>query len=369
MDFEWSEPERALHARMRALGTEIAGLSPDERHARLAAEGVLGLPIPADRGGGGFSLVATAHAYEGLGETLGDAGLLLAAGAHLFGVVLPLDKVGTPEQRARWIPELASGRAIATIAATESRAGSDVASVETVHEATPGGGFRVTGSKCYVTNADRSDLFVVLARDAGGTGVSALLVPAKLPGVRVGAPLATAGLANARLAEVTFEGVEVGADAVLGRVGGGRTIFQIAMTYERALILAFRLGAMQRQLEEAVRFARERRVGGEPIAKHESVSHRVARMKLRLETSRLLLYKTAWQLERGERGQVEAALTKWQVAEAALQSALDALSLRGGSGFLEASGLPGAVDDTIGATIHSGTQDVLAGIVARWLGL
>jgi alkylation response protein AidB-like acyl-CoA dehydrogenase len=368
MDFEWNEPQRALHARMRALGAEVSRLPQDERLARLAREGVLGLPIAADRGGGGFDLCATAYAYEALGATLDDGGVLLAAGAHLFGVVLPLEKVGTPAQRAEWIPKLASGAAVATIAATESRAGSDVASIETTVERR-GDRMRIRGAKCYVTNADRSDLFLALAADTAGAGVTALLVPRTAAGLTVGAPLPTAGLAGARLAEVRFDDVEVGEDAVVGRVGGGRTIFQIAMTYERALVLAFRVGAMARAVDEAVRFARERRIGGEPIARHQAVSHRIARMKLRLETSRLLLYKTAWQLDRGERGQVEAALTKWQVAEAALATALDAYSLRGGAAFLEPAGLAGQVDDTLGATIHSGTQDVLAGIVARWLGL
>ncbi len=368
MDFDWSEAQRALHERMRALGEEVSRLPPEGRFARLAAEGALGLPIPADRGGGGFDLCGTAYAYEALGATLDDAGVLLAAGAHLFGVVLPLDKVGTPAQRAEWVPRLASGRAIATIAATERRAGSDVASIETT-VVRCASGLRVRGSKCYVTNADRSDLFLTLASDAGGQGVTALLIPKTARGITIGAPLPTAGLAGARLAEVTFDGVEVGEDAVLGRIGGGRTIFQIAMTYERALILAFRLGAMARSLDLAVRFARERRIGGEPIARHQAVSHRIARMKLRLETSRLLLYRTAWQLDRGDRGQVEAALTKWQVAEAGLASAIDAFHLRGGAGFLEPAGLTGAIDDTLGGTVHSGTQDVLASIVARWLGL
>lgn len=368
MDFEWNPSQRALHARMRALGEEVSRLPADARLGRLASEGVLGLPIAADRGGGGFDLCGTAYAYEALGATLDDGGLLLAAGAHLFGVVLPLEKVGTPAQREAWIPRLASGAAIATIAATEKRAGSDVASIETTLERR-GDRLFVRGEKCYVTNADRSDLFLVLAADTGGAGVTALLVPRTAPGITVGAPLPTTGLAGARLAEVRFDDVEVGEDAVVGRVGGGRTIFQIAMTYERALVLAFRVGAMARALDESVRFARERRVGGEPIARHEAVSHRVARMKLRLETSRLLLYKTAWQLDRGDRGQVEAALTKWQIADAALETALDAFRLRGGAAFLEPAGLGAQVDDTLGATIHSGTQDVLAGIVARWLGL
>ncbi|WP_199694411.1 acyl-CoA dehydrogenase family protein, partial [Sorangium cellulosum] len=167
----------------------------------------------------------------------------------------------------------------------------------------------------------------------------------------------------------SFRGCEVGPDALLGRAGAGLAVFQIAMTYERALILAFRLGAMERALGEAVRFAREREIGGQAIARHQAVAHRAAQMKLRLETSRLLVYRAAWELDQGRRGQAEAALAKWHAADSAVLFALDDLWLRGGAGYLEESGLPSAVDDALGGSIHSGTSDVLATVVARWLGL
>jgi alkylation response protein AidB-like acyl-CoA dehydrogenase len=139
------------------------------------------------------------------------------------------------------------------------------------------------------------------------------------------------------------------------------------MTYERALVLAFRLGAMQRGLDEAVRFVRERRLGDQAIAEHQAVQHRIARMKRRLETSRLLVYRAAWLIDSGERATAEAALAKWHLAEAAMTSAFDALQLRGASGYLAASGLCAELDDTLGGSIHSGTEDVLASIVARCL--
>jgi len=161
----------------------------------------------------------------------------------------------------------------------------------------------------------------------------------------------------------------VGPEALLGRPGAGLAVFQIAMTFERALVLAFRLGALQRALDEAVRFARTREIAGAAIARHQAVAHRIARMKLRLESSRLLVYRAAWLLDQGDRAQPEAALAKWHVADAAVASALDDVHLRGGAGYLEESGLPSAVDDALGGSMHSGTQDVLATIVARWLGL
>lgn len=368
MEFGWTRAQRDAHERMRALGAEADATSPDARLGVLARGGALGLAIPSIHGGGGLDLVTAAYAFEGLGATLRDGGVLLAAGAHLFGVALTLMRVGTEAQKQTWLPRLATGEALATIAATEADSGSDIAAVQTVAERA-GEGFVLTGQKRYVTLAPHAHVFLVVARNGNDArGLVTLLAP-RGPGVLVGERLDTAGLAGAALAPVLFSGCELGPEALLGRPGAGLAVFQIAMAFERALVLSFRLGAMERQLLEAVQFARSRKVGGLSIAKHDAVAHRIARMSLRLETSRMLVYRAAWALDQGDRAQAEAALAKWHVADCAVESALDAMRLRGGAGFLESSGLPEAIDDALGGTIHSGTQDVLATIVARWLGV
>ncbi len=369
MEFGFTGAQRDLFARMAALG-ERAQVAPErERLSVLAEGGALGLSIPVEYGGGGLDLVTTAGAYEALGSTLRDGGALLAAGAHLFGVAMMIAKVGTAEQKRRWLPGLATGDVIATVCATEEGSGSDIGAAQAVAEKV-GDGFRVTGNKRYVTAAARAGLYFVVARDgAEGRGLTALLVPRGANGVTVGEPLAVMGLRNAELAPVSFEGTAASAEALVGRAGAGLAVFQIAMTYERALILAFRLGAMATELRESVAFVRKRSLGGAPIARHQAVAHRVARMKMRLETARLLTYRAAWALDQGERAQAEAALAKWHVAESATSFVLDALKLRGGAGFLGESDLMAHLDDTIGGGIHSGTEDVLANIVAGWMGL
>ena len=174
MDFGFDDTQRDLHARMLALG-ERAGDAPAGERLRLLAEaGVLGLSIPREHGGGGLDLVTTAHAYEALGRTLTDGGVLLAAGAHLFGVAMMLVKIGTAEQKARWLPGLASGEIIATVGATEEVSGSDIGSAQAIAEPTPGG-FTLTGTKRYVTAAARAGLYFAVARNgAGGRGLTAL---------------------------------------------------------------------------------------------------------------------------------------------------------------------------------------------------
>jgi alkylation response protein AidB-like acyl-CoA dehydrogenase len=368
MEFGWREGQRQLHERMRELGRRAQETPAAERLDLLAKGGVLGLCIASDHGGGGHDLVTTAFAFEGLGRELDDAGVLLAAGAHLFGVALPLEKAGSDAQRARWLPPLCSGRCLGTVAATEAGAGSDVAQMQS-QVAPRGDGWLVRGDKRYVTNADRSGLHLFVGQALGVRGLTVALVPGDSVGIEIAEPHPTLGLEGARLAAVRFSDCALDADAILGKPGAGSRVFQIAMTYERALVLAFRLGAMERQLEQAKHYARSRRLGDQPIARHQAVSHRVARMKLRLETARLMTYRAAWELDQGKRGQVEAALTKWHVAEQALDSSLDALRLRGGEGFLSEGGFGRDVHEALGGTIHSGTSDVLATIVASWLGL
>lgn len=364
MDFAFDAETSALHERMRALGPTVA--ASDDPMAALAEAGVLGLSVATAFGGGGRSLLAAAHAFEGLGYAGVDGGLLLAAGAHLFGVAMTLQRIGTEAQQERWLPDLAAGRRLATVGATEHDAGSDIGAVTTAFEATEGG-YSVRGRKRYVTWADRADCVLVVGRTGEQRGLTCALVDRDA--ITAEPPYDTEGLAGARLAAITIDGT-VPEGAILGRPGGGMAVFQASMTYERALVLAFRLGVMERQLEEAIDFARRRKVGGTAVSKHQAVSHRVARMKARLESSRLLCYRAAWAIDQGDRrSHADAALAKWHLADAAVENALDALRVTGGAGYLREAGRVEPLVDALGGTIHSGTGDVLANIVAGWLGL
>jgi alkylation response protein AidB-like acyl-CoA dehydrogenase len=365
MDFSWTARQSRLHDEMRALGTEASACQPSERMRLLSERGVLGLCVDESYGGKGWDLVSTAYAYEGLGATLSDGGVLLAAGAHLFGVAMTIQTVGSPQQKERWLPSLASGACAGTIAATERGSGSNVGAVDAVVEPNDGG-FRAHGDKHFVTYAEPSRLFLFVGRHGSSTrGLTTALVDRQQGGVTVHPPFDTVGLVGAQLAPVSFSNCQLPADAILGKAGAGMAVFQVAMGFERGLVLAFRLGAMQSALSDALAYAQRRRLADRPIIKHDAVLHRLARMKMRLETSRLLVYRAAWELSQGGRAQSDAALAKWHVADAAVASALDAMAIRGGAGYLHEAGLSATIDDALGATIHSGTQDVLATIVGR----
>lgn len=390
MDFAFGDDERRLYECMRELGARAKEAAPSRRLEVLAEGGALGLSIGREWCGGGCNFVATAHAYEALGYTLDDAGVLLAAGAHLFGVAATIEKVGTREQKAQWLPRLADGRVLATVAATEEASGSNVAEVDGFVQSEGDGALRVCGDKRFVVSAASAGLFLFVGKNRANRGgpvpelrgglaseprgagadapresLSCALVP-RSDGVACDGPHELAGLSSAGLARVRFD-VGVEGALMLGAPGAGMSVFQVAMTFERALVLAFRLGAMRRELEEGARFVKGRKLGGVPLASKQAATHRLARMKLRLETARSLTYRAAWELDRGGRAHAEAALAKWHVSEAALESSLDAMRLRGGEGYLREHGLAARIEDALGGTIHSGTSDVLADIVASWL--
>jgi alkylation response protein AidB-like acyl-CoA dehydrogenase len=155
----------------------------------------------------------------------------------------------------------------------------------------------------------------------------------------------------------------------LGSVGGGAAVFGTAMEWERALLVAAHVGTMERLLETSVAYARSRSQFGQPIGKFQAVSHKIADMKVRLEAARLLTYRTALALGRSRTVSLDAAITKLFVSEALLGTALEAVQLHGGYGYMEEYEVERALRDSVGATIYSGTSEMQRNIIARWLGL
>jgi alkylation response protein AidB-like acyl-CoA dehydrogenase len=155
----------------------------------------------------------------------------------------------------------------------------------------------------------------------------------------------------------------------LGPEGAGVSISTHSLEVERCCILASQLGAMDRQLARAIAHSRSRRQFGQPIGKFQSVSNRIADMKLRIETARLLLYKVAWLVERGQPAMMEAALLKLCLSEAFVASGLDAIRIHGGEGYLSENGVERDLRDAIGGVIYAGTSDIQRNIVARLLGV
>jgi len=350
---------------------DAAGEFWAEGWRRCGTVGLCGLPAPEKFGGGGADRVTTAAALDALGYGCQDGGLVFSLQAHLWSAVIPVWHFGTPEQQEQYLPKLCSGEWIGLHAMTEPGSGSDAFGLTTVAEP-KGDGFVLRGRKSLITNAPHAQLFIIFARSPGSEGplgVSAFLVEAGTPGLSIGPQTEKLGLRTSPMADVILDDVAVSAGSILGREGRGSKIFATSMMWERALIMSSTLGALERALEEAVEYARERKQFGQPIGSFEAVADRLVDTRVSLDAARALLYENAWRYDHGESGAGYAAATKLFAAEMAVQSALSLLQTHGGYGFTRDFPQERRLRDMIGSRLYSGSSDMMRRIISRSMGL
>lgn len=382
MDFSWTAEQDARHAEALAFARselddgELEARDREGRFSRTLWErcarfGILGLSVPEAFGGAPVDLLTAMRIMEGLGEGCLDNGLTFALNAQLWTVQLPLVRFGTDEQKRRFLPTLCGGQALGAHALTEPEAGSDAFSL-TTHAEPCEGGYRLNGRKRLVTLAPLADLALVFATvdpSKGKWGITAFVVERRFEGYHAAPMQHKMGLRTVPIGEITFENCFVPEANRLGPVGAGVSISNHSLEIERCCILASQLGAMQRQLAQALVYARGRTQFGQAIGKFQAVSHRLADMKLRLETARLLLYKVAWLVERGEPAMLEAALLKLHLSEAFVESGLDSVRIHGGTGYLSETGVERDLRDAVGGVLYAGTSDIQRNIIAKLLGV
>jgi len=278
---------------------------------------------------------------------------------------------GSDAQKQRYLPGLCRGELIGAYGMSEPDSGSDAFSLRTTAIAKDGG-YVLNGTKTLVTFAPIADFAVVFATsnpDLGKWGVSTFLVDKGIPGFTVGRHLDKMGLRTVPIGELVLEECFVPASSRIGPEGAGASIFNSSQEWERAVILASQLGAMEHQLEQVITYANERRQFGQPIGKFQSVSNRIADMKVRLETARLLTYKAAWLKSLGKSVMLEAAIAKLYVSESFVQSSLDAVRAHGGYGYMTDLEVERNLRDAVGGTLYGGTSDIQRNIIAGLVGL
>lgn len=381
MVFEFSEEEERLyetvvafcneHLQYDIISHDAEGTFPRDAWQRCADFGVLAWPVPLELGGKALPVTTVAHLMEGIGYACEDNGLAFALGAQIWGVQTALLHFGNEAQVRKYLPASIGGKLIGAYAITEEGSGSDAFGMAATAEP-DGEGYVINGEKVLVTFAPIADYAIVFAKtdaSAGRWGISAFLVDNDTPGYMAHPVEPKMGLRTVPIGRISLEDCRVPATALLGKPGAGASLFNYSQGWERSLVLAPHLGAMRRLLDQCIEVARNRRRAGVPIGKHQAVSHRIAEMKLRLETARLLLYKTAWLQQNGKANLMEAALTKMYLSECLTQSSMDAIAIHGGEGYLTAAGIERNLRDALGATIYGGTTDLQRNIVAGLLGL
>lgn len=381
MDFSWTEEQlefkkAVIEFAQNELNDDVISRDRDSQFSRelwqkCADFGLLGLGVPEAYGGSDTDIVTTMQVMEGLGYGCRDNGLIFALNAQMWSIQHPILTFGNDEQKQKYLPRLVSGELIGAHGMTEPDSGSDAYSLRTRAEKVDGG-YVLNGTKMFVTSAPICDMAIVFATidpKKGRWGICAFLVDMGTPGFSVSKHMEKMGLRTSPLGELILEDCFVPDENRLGREGVGGSVFNSSMEWERSSILGSHVGAMEYQIEEAVKYARGRKQFGKPIGKNQAVSNRIANMKVRLETARLMLYKVAWLKSQGKSATMEAAIAKLYLSECFVESSMDAIRTQGGYGYMTESGVERNLRDAVGGTIYSGTNDIQRIIIARLMGL
>ena len=332
----------------------------------MKALGLFGLSIPEEYGGLGLSMedeclvaLELGRASPAFRSTFGTNVGIGSQGLVMFG---------TPEQKARWLPGIASGETVTSFALTEPEAGSDSASVRTTARR-DGDAYVLDGTKRYITNAGKAQLFTVMARTnpdrAGAGGVSAFLVPKDLPGVSVGKPEKKMGQQGAHIHDVHFEGVRVPAENRLGEEGQGFKVAMQVLDRGRLHISAVCIGVAERLIADCVAYAGERKQFGAPLTSFQMIQAMLADSKTEALAARALTLETARAKDAGGDVVLESSAAKLYASEMVGRVADRAVQIFGGAGYVADYGIERLYRDVRIFRIYEGTSEVQRLIVAR----
>jgi alkylation response protein AidB-like acyl-CoA dehydrogenase len=380
MDLDLSSEHRLLRDTIReTMEREVAPIVDEHERARRFPTGIvrrlgelgwLGIPIPEDEGGTGMDTLAYAIAVEEIGRVWGSLGLIVAA--HTSLGCGPLHIAGTPEQKARFLMPMASGRVLGAYGLTEPEAGSDAGGTRTTarFEDGPDGGWWVLdGGKRFITNAGQAATYIVTARTGetanGGAEISAFIVPADTPGFSVGRLEEKLGLHASATGELHFDGARVPAANMLGPQGGGFRTFLRVLDGGRISIAALALGLAQAALDASVPYVRERRQFGRPIGSFEGVAFMIADMATEIEAARALVWRAAWLKDRGRDHSLAAAQAKLFASEVSSRVTNAAIQVHGGYGYVEEYRVERFLRDAKLTEIGEGTSQIQRLVIAR----
>jgi len=376
MDFDLSEELRLYQRAVRAFceaelkpyAAEVdeRGALRQEAIARMPALGLTGLQVPEDFGGAALSTLGAAVAIEEIGRACGSTGLSISA--HNGLGCGPIVNWGTPQQQARYLPELAAGRVLGALALTEPQAGSDLLGGLRTTARRDGDSWLVHGSKAWITNASLAAWLIVLARtdaDAGSRGFSMVIVPTDAAGVTVHPPEKKMGLRGSPTHMISLDNVRVPAENLLGAEGRGFHQTMATLDAGRVSIGALSVGLAQAAFEEAVSYARQREAFGQPIAQHQSIQNLLADAATQIDAARLQVYHAAWRKDQGRDFTRSAAQAKLFASEVAEMVARAAIQIHGSYGYSREYPVERIYRDQRLMTIGEGTSEILRVVIAR----
>ncbi|MFJ6613012.1 acyl-CoA dehydrogenase family protein [Streptomyces sp. NPDC091289] len=334
---------------------------------KLGALGFLGLTVPEEYGGSGGDHLSYCLVTEELGR--GDSSVRGIVSVSLGLVAKTIASWGDEEQKRSWLPRLTSGEAIGCFGLTEPGTGSDAGNLAT-RAVRDGGDYVVNGTKMFITNGTWADVVLLFARTndtPGHRGVSAFLVPTDTPGLTRRTIHGKLGLRGQATAELVLQDVRIPASALLGPEGKGFSIAMSALAKGRMSVAAGCVGIAQAALDAAVRYAGEREQFGKPIARHQLVQELLSDIAVDVDAARLLTWRVADLIDRGQEFATAASTAKLYASEAAVRCANNALQVFGGYGYIDEYPVGKLLRDARVMTLYEGTSQIQKLIIGRAL--
>lgn len=332
---------------------------------KLGALGFLGLTVPEEYGGSGGDHLAYALVTEELGR--GDSAVRGIVSVSLGLVAKTIAAWGTEEQKHAWLPRLCSGDALGCFGLTEPGTGSDAGSL-TTRAVREGDAYVLSGSKMFITNGTWADVVLLFARtgdEPGHRGVSAFLVPTDAPGLTRREIHGKLGLRGQATAELALDNVRVPASALLGPEGKGFSVAMSALAKGRMSVAAGCVGIAQAALDAAVSYAAQREQFGKPIAHHQLVQELIADISVDVDAARLLTWRVADLIDRGQPFATESSTAKLFASEAAVRAASNALQVHGGYGYIDEYPAGKLLRDARVMTLYEGTSQIQKLLIGR----
>lgn len=343
---------------------------PYENIKKMAKAGFFGIPFPKEYGGQGADYLAYAMAIEELSKVCGTTGVIVSA--HTSLCAAPIYENGTPEQKAKYLPDLCSGRKIGAFGLTEPNAGTDASGQQTV-AVLDGDEYVLNGTKIFITNAGFADVFIIIAitdRTAKGTkGISAFIVERDTPGFTVGEPEDKMGIRGSSTCELVFENCRIPKENMLGREGRGFALAMKTLDGGRIGIAAQAVGIAEGAIDETVKYTKERKQFGRRISQFQNTQFQLADMKAKADAAQLLVYRAAFMKGAGEPYGHLAAMAKLFASESASDITRRCLQLFGGYGYTRDYPIERMMRDAKITEIYEGTSEVMRMVISGWMGV
>jgi alkylation response protein AidB-like acyl-CoA dehydrogenase len=376
MDFSLTEEQRMwqravrdfCEAELKPYAAEVdeTGKLRWEAIRKMRDIGLLGLNVPEEYGGIDMETMGVAIAMEELGRACGSTALSIAA--HNGLGCAPIARWGTAEQKEKYLPMLVSGEHLGALALTEPAAGSDLAGGVHTTAVLEGDSWIIDGAKAWITNAGLAPVITVLLRtdkEAGTGGFSLMLVETQAEGLSVHQPEKKMGLRGSPTHMLSFDEVRVPLNAILGEKGRGFQQTMQILDGGRIGIGAMSVGLAQAAFEESVKYAKQRRAFGNPIADYQAIQWMIADAALEIDAARLLVYRAAWLKDQGNPFSKQAAMAKLMASEIAEKVARNAIQIHGSYGYSREYPVERIYRDQRLMTIGEGTSEVQRMVIAR----